>query len=581
MRHARRLKPRRGMALITVLLISLVITALMVTAAMLQSNSSLIAKYQQRTSVLRWAADAGIEEARTKINNNKALYPASGYVTLESNAAVQDASGNVIPNITRSTYVGPTGISTGQYGVFGSIVSVVNDTHGNEIIRRGEIVQESFAKYAYFTDIEPSNIAFGNGDQIFGPVHSNSNINIYSSRATFFGPVTTAGIVAEPQYGTFKSGYTNHAPSIPFPQTADLAKLQTQAAAGGMSIVGNSNGGAGQATTRIEFVALDLNGDGDSTDANEGFIRVYQSTDPGWVVGDEPSDYSTNGLRNSLNCGHIDAGVFRTAKVHGTTGSDTWLTALESGSRRCYLGGADALNNGFVATDAKGKWLPWTGAVSPLLAGRPDAQYLWPISRALNPSFKGVIYVQGKVAISGMLNGQVTLAATDNIIIADDVTYAIDPGKGTCSDILGIFSGHDVVIADNTINSPVKPKSTASYYTYDDTKDEFVQGVILALDIFTVENYDQGSTSAEPCESTAWGRGCLYLTGGIIQDTRGAVGTTAGTGYVKRYSYDACAFTSPPPYFPTTGHFARSHYYEVDPTNFNVATYFASLSPTG
>ncbi|MGH7648901.1 MAG: hypothetical protein ACREND_12340 [Gemmatimonadaceae bacterium] len=573
------LKPRRGMALITVLLISMVVTALMVTAAMLNSSTAMIAKYQQRSSVLRWSADAGIEEARTKLNGSKTLYPASGYVTVESNVAVQDASGNVIPDVTRSVYAGPTGISTGQYGVFGSIVSVVKDTHGDQIIRRGEIVQESFAKYAYFTDFEPSTIAFGNGDQIFGPVHSNDNINIYSSGATFFGPVTTAGIVEEPKYGTFKEGFTNHAPSIPFPQTADLAKLQTQASAGGMSIVGTTNGGDGQATTRIEFVALDLNGDGDSTDDNEGFIRVYQSTDAGWVVGDLPTDYSSNGMRNSLNCGHVDAGNFKTAKAHGTTGSDNWLTALESGSRRCYLGGAPELSNGFTATDSKGKWLAWTGTVSPLLTGRPDAQYLWPISRSLNPSWKGVIYVKGKVAISGVLNGQVTLAATDNVVIADDMTYEVDPGKGTCNDILGLFSGNDVVIADNTINSPNKPKSSASYFTYDDTKDEFVQGVILALDIFTVENYDAGSTSAESCEKTTWGRGCLYLTGGIIQDTRGAVGTTAGTGYVKRYSYDACAFSDPPPYFPTTGHFARAHYFEVDPTNFDVASYFASLSP--
>jgi hypothetical protein len=380
-------------------------------------------------------------------------------------------------------------------------------------------------------------------------------------------------------YGTFKKGFTQHAATIPFPQTADLSKLQTQAAAGNMSIVGDNNGTAGQATTRIEFVSIDLNGDGNFTDSNEGFIRVYQSTDPAWVVADRPSDFSTNGLRNSINCGHVDGTTFVTAKAHGTTGSDSWLNALESSSRRCYLGGAPELNNGFVATDAKGKWLPWPGTVSPLVAGRPDAQYLWPISRDLNPSFKGVIYVSGNVAISGVLNGNVTLAATGNIVIPDDMTYAVDPGKGTCADILGIFSGNDIVLADNTINSPIQPKSSASYYTYDDTKDEFVQGVLLALDIFTVENYDQGSTTAEACESKPWGRGCLYLTGGIIQNTRGAVGTTSGTGYVKRYSYDACAFTSPPPYFPTTGHFARAHYFEVDPTNFDISTYFASLSP--
>ena len=191
-----------------------------------------------------------------------------------------------------------------------------------------------------------------------------------------------------------------------------------------------------------------------------------------------------------------------------------------------------------------------------------------------------MIYVEGRVAISGVVRGQVTLAATDNILIADDFTYATNPAAGTCNDMLGLFSGTNVIMADNLLNSPVIPDVGGStYYTYDDTKDEFVQAVILALNQFTVENYSGGSTNAEPCETTARGRGCLYLTGGIIQNTRGAVGLTDGHGYLKRYSYDACAYTVSPPYFPTTGRFARGHYYEVDPTGFNVAAYYNLLTP--
>ena len=73
----------------------------------------------------------------------------------------------------------------------------------------------------------------------------------------------------------------------------------------------------------------------------------------------------------------------------------------------------------------------------------------------------------------------------------------------------------------------------------------------------------------------------MYLTGGIIQRTRGAVGTIqspGGTGYVKRYAYDRCGATSPPPYFPTTGHFVRGQRYWVDPVGFDPAAYYALLS---
>ncbi len=574
----------RGIALITVLLVALVVGAISVGAALIMTNISLINRYNERQLALEAIADAGIEVGRSALNGNYSLYPDTAYNVLESGAAVVDAGGASIPNVRRWVYVGPTGITSGQYGVFGSVVSVAEDDFGNRVVRRGEIAQESFAKFAYFTDIEPSNISFGGGDQLFGPVHTNSYLKIYSSGATFWGPVTTALTVQGGQYGTFAQGYTEGVPPIPMPQTADLVKLRNQAQSGNTSISGNTLGGQGEASTRIEFIAIDLNGDGDVNGANEGFFRVYQSADPNWVTGEYPSDYSRRYLKNSENCGHYHAdGSFVVADDHPSEpSSDSWQDAISDSDRRCYLGGSDSLSGGFNASDGRGQWLRWPGAVSPLVAGRADGQYLFPLSRQLNPGFKGVIYVEGKVAISGVLRGQVTLAATTEIIIADDVTYATDPGAGTCNDMLGLFSGGDVVVADNTINAPVYGSGRRGYLTYDDSKDEFIHGIVLALDIFTVERYWSGPTSTEWCETRRWGRGCLYLSGGIIQRTRGAVATlrsSGGTGNLKRYSYDQCAFTNPPPYFPTTGYFFRSRYYEVDPVGFDVDAYYRSLTP--
>ena len=106
--------------------------------------------------------------------------------------------------------------------------------------------------------------------------------------------------------------------------------------------------------------------------------------------------------------------------------------------------------------------------------------------------------------------------------------------------------------------------------------DEYFHAVLLTLNIFTVQNYNSGETNREDCSTTNWGRGCLQLTGGIIQQTRGAVGTTSGTGNLKRYSYNTCALTDPPPYFPTTGRFDRNRIYEIDPVGFNIAAWFAA-----
>ena len=132
-------------------------------------------------------------------------------------------------------------MTSGQYGVFGSVVSVAQDPQGNRVIRRGEVYQESFSKYAYFTTIEGA-IVFANGDQIQGPVHSNDGITINSSGATFFGPVSTAQTITGKTYGTFKQGYKEHVPAIPMPSTADLGKLQTQAAIGNTAITGTTPG---------------------------------------------------------------------------------------------------------------------------------------------------------------------------------------------------------------------------------------------------------------------------------------------------------------------------------------------------
>ena len=97
---------------------------------------------------------------------------------------------------------------------------------------------------------------------------------------------------------------------------------------------------------------------------------------------------------------------------------------------------------------------------------------------------------------------------------------------------------------------------------------------------FGAENYNSGPTNANGCEGNPSGRGCLYLYGGLIQESRGAVGLTSGQGYVKRYSYDRCAISTPPPYFPTTGRFLDNRYYEIDPVRFNITQLFASLVPS-
>lgn len=573
---------REGIALLVTLLVLMAVAAIASAAAMLTLNNQLITSANERADLLESVADAGLELGRARLNGDDVL-PATGYATLADGEAPTAADGSPIANVSRSIYVGPRGNTTGQFGVFAAVVSVAEGPGGEQVVRRSDILQESFARFAYFTNTEPSNIAFGGGDQLFGPVHSNDDLRVYSSGATFHGPVRTAGTISGDRYATFKQGYEENVAVIPMPTTADLDELQGLAAGAGMTFTAS----AGAAVTlRIEFVALDVNNDGDSTDPDEGFLRVYRSNDSRWVLAGVP----WTGLVDSPNCGHVHVATdsFIPVTDHPAAGPDSKTAALSDAGKRCYLGGDPELWSGtFQPTDPYGSWVAYPGTVAPALTARfgAMASYLFPLARVYNPDFKGVVHVTGNVAVSGVVRGRVTLAATGEIQIADDLVYATDPSapgrEVTCDDMLGLFAGDDVIVADNSVNAPVQPGPGINWFTYDDTPDEFINGTVLTLEQFTVENYADGATRAERCESQLWGRGCLYLTGGIIQERRGPVGTAGGTGYLKRYAYDACAATMPPPYFPTTGHYTRDRYVSVDPVGFEIGEYFEILAPGG
>jgi len=597
------------------------LTLLVLGVALLGRPAARSAWYSWKTKpALRRTADAGIEIARTALNETPTLFPDSGYVALQADQAVSDASGNPIPGFTRSIYLGPTRPSNSQGGTAVSIVSVIRDWSGPVLVRRGELARESFGQYENFTSSQGNGICFGNGDQVLGPVYTNSDLCIYSSGARFHDKVEVTGTISGIQYATFDRGYVQHGAAIPLPTVADLSKLATYAAQGGMSFTAPTGGTNTQARLRIEFLALDLDGDGRATGPDEGFFRVY--VDSGVAQADYVTGTAPSRANTSRNCGdfHTVNGVatFYSAAYHLNSanripgGSITHATdhgtaaaqSLQVTNSRCFLGGDDHLavvsgRNTFAPADSMGYWMRYTTTPGPtviaglknaaskivdtsLAARTLEAQYLWPLSRRFNPNFTSVIFVNGRVVVSGVVHGRVTLAASDNVIIADDLKYAIPPGSVRClaADMLGLVSSGSIYMSDNALNTPQPWGASGEYKTYAATPDEFVHGVLLTLNSFEVENYDAGPTAAEPCGTTPVGRGCLYKAGGLIQRTRGAVGTTNGTGYVKRYTYDQCAAQAPPPHFPTTGRFSGNRdYHEVDPTGFDVAGFFRAHAP--
>ncbi|OQX85109.1 MAG: hypothetical protein B6D63_02915 [Candidatus Latescibacteria bacterium 4484_7] len=169
----------------------------------------------------------------------------------------------------------------------------------------------------------------------------------------------------------------------------------------------------------------------------------------------------------------------------------------------------------------------------------------------MNYPSNGVIYVNGKAQVEGVVKGQVTVGCDGDIEIMDNLTYYTDPRVDpTSTDLLGLVAERNVYMDGST--------SGPNY----DSADETIMAAIMALNTsWTVENYNHGTP-----------RGKLIVYGGIIQKQRGPVGTFNSytgqivTGYEKDYSFDARLLDSPPPAFPTTGQIEKIAWIELDPS---------------
>lgn len=629
------LRARRGVALFISLFFVAGIGALALSAIYLTANASLISKSYEKEDQLRYAAEAALAIGKSSLNFNPAALPNTAFVAMMLNKTLTGGDGQPIPGVTVNLYAGPTGSTSGQFGRFASIVAEARDAANHTgFVRRLELTQESFAKYAYWTNSETNGgttIVFGNGDQLWGPVWSNDDLTISSSGVTFHDVVGTAGIINGVSYGTFSKGYSTNQKPITLPSLSTLSNLSGLATVSGMNYSPPTSGDETTVLMRVEFVSADIDLNGDSTEADEGFYRIYtaSSGNETWLRGDWPGTSGTlPTLAASINCGDwhtvtnpnngkLDT-LFFPAAVHSTSGwypgvaSDgsasltTIMGRTSPRAARCYLGGDPHLSpvtrqgqtatystaniqkggsdTTFTPTDSRGSWKLYTSSPNSTINTNRnwDAKYLFPLYRGYNTATKGVMYFGGTVGVSGVLRSDLTMYSPNTVVILDDLRYANDPARGQCIDILGIIAGANVVVADNALNSPeyIKVSGTPTIKSLDDTPDLYIHAVMMALGTsFQVQNYAKLPTSAIGCQGNADQRGCLYLTGGLIQNNRGAVGKVSGEGFVKRYSYDRCGVVNPPPYFPTTGRFLDNRYYELDPVKFDVNKLFLTLTP--
>ena len=141
----------------------------------------------------------------------------------------------------------------------------------------------------------------------------------------------------------------------------------------------------------------------------------------------------------------------------------------------------------------------------------------------------------GNVYIEGTLQGRVTVAAQNNVIVTGDLLLSTTSAGAapTGTDMLGLVASNSVVNYH-----PVD----ASGNNLTTINDRWIYASIQTLQhSFWVETYNKGVKL-----------GTLHVRGSIAQKWRGIVGQggSSGTGYLKDYSYDSRLTFASPPYFP-------------------------------
>jgi hypothetical protein len=668
MAHQSLIRNRRGMALFMTMLIAIAVAGVALGGVLLASGAQLASKYNAKEGSLQGAADGGLEVIRDSINRGgtDSLLPASGYLTLASQVPVKDALGNALTGVTQSLYVGRTGGRTGgaatagQYGSnFASALSIVSNIRGAVAVRRLLLTQQSWAQFAVAINNWSGSAMYGCGESVNGPFFSNTSLIIQTGCAAgsgtlFASTVGVVGSITGAASGRFTQGYQTGVTPIPWPTPARVQLMQQYAqdadAVGGDYDLTSLTIGSTTPGLRIEFVTIDVNGNG-VIDANEGFMRVWvpantsdsvlaYATGRRWphvpagvTQANDPNMISRNcGAKTQINL--LGTNQFYTAdSVYTATlllkNAAVQTLLSTNNTRHCYLGGdphlftwvtgdtltPDSLKtNTPVGTNHFGFWRKRrTGALASLNTVRSgDKSYLIPLEA--NANFKGVIFVTGDVALSGRLRGRVTVVATGNIIMADDLLYTNPPGTNCTStgDMLGAIATQNMVIEDNNMQTPFAVNGKV-YGGFDDTSDANYNMFFLAVGDPTNPNsttgnwLGEGVTSPwtyystvfpmgqEPGSANAqWDvsainqscgtavNGCVRVTGGLAQG-RVDDATYYGSGYygwAEAHTYDKCGAINPPPYFPTTGRYIPSRYYEIDPVWLNsigIASYFTNL----
>jgi len=595
----RRLRLRKGdegVAMVMVLGIGAVLTMLIIGGVALSLGSSKKASTDAGWNAALAAAYAGIEEYQSRLSEEPSYVkygnpdstfswpnhavaakvqlpptaktnPAFGLGTAGTWAIVEgsyDPDTESTDNAAKYRYE----VDNTTYYDTGTIRLRATGKVGNEtrsIV--ADLRQKGFIDFLYFTDyeiIDPAQssslcvpkhewevssrnnctqINFGDGDSIDGPLHSNDTLRLCG--ATFEGVVTTGNPDGGYTYPggsgcstpNLKKGKVEFSPSISMPASNTQLKKETRS---DLSEEVPRPGCLYTGPTSITLLA------GGMMNVKSPWTRFTN------IVGD-PVTSGNNA--NSAQCGSetdlksaTGANVpvpknnviyVQNIPLTGTNGTSEALTT-NSATGKCRARGA---------TDtATGADLSNNLNYSRNVVGYPITDETPPVTGTSATSSYGCR--NGDLFLSGTLSSGagLTVAAENYVYATGDIKY-----NDAVNDMLGIVGNNAV-----WVYNPMKVVSGTSTPLL--AKERRIDAAILSVaHTFMVQSYNQGAE-----------RGTLTVNGAIAQKFRGTVFQSSGTkkyGYIKDYNYDKRFTYSAPPKFlsPVTTTYGVTVWVEISP----------------
>ena len=297
---------RKGSALILVLIMTLSLAGLAISAIYLSSSAGLLSRYYDRERNYRYAAEAAIAlgKSRVQVGDTTLHLPDDTAKIILNGVSLTDASGVTIPRVLVNLYGGYTGDTVGIFGQFATFVAQAYDSGGTRMVRRLDLVAESFSRFAMFTNTFSGGLCYGTGEFLNGRAHSNQIWNSCGPPGPTYYDTVSAHTTINGQ-ATYQRDSIPNAPIIPMPTIAKLAALTTYAATanlqftpvtatsasasptqpsgsgGGLSTVtlsGRFAAGNPVRATRVRFKPVDMDSSG-TLEVGEGMMMIFDIAD--------------------------------------------------------------------------------------------------------------------------------------------------------------------------------------------------------------------------------------------------------------------------------------------------------------